>query len=316
MSETTTPEPEAAAGPPLSESLGGAPEAASAAATNGTPEHHPADVPAQAAPEAPQAPAPEPPAVAPAPDPTAALRAEIAAERAAREAIERRLAEPPPAPPPAAAAPPAPEPPTPFPNRAAFDTPDAFDTAVQQWHAAETARITRETVRTEQQRAAAEAAAQRQREAEEAGQRQQREANDRMLADWNGRRAKALETMPDFAAVAERADVTISPPMAAAIMQIESGPEVAYHLGKNPAEAARIAALPPLNAVFELGRIAAALAAPKPPAVSRTADPIRPVGAVAPAVVPALADMDMDSYAAKRQAALAASRRAPGARPH
>ena len=292
MTDEATPpaaEPTIPAGPPLSESSG-VPEAPSPSATT------------DAAPEPQAAPEPEP-SPEPAPDPLAVMRAEatrVAREEAARAIAEARAAVPQVAPEPQPP-PPAPEPPAPFPNRAAFDDPAAFDAAVQQWHALETARVARETVRQAQADAARDAAAQRQREADEAAARQQREANDRMLADWNTRRAKALETMPDFAAVAERADVTISPPMAATIMQIENGPQVAYHLGKNPAEAARIAALPPLNAVFELGRLAASLAAPKPPAVTRAPDPIRPVGGATPAVAPALADLSMEEYAARRR---------------
>ena len=276
-------------GPALSESVGVA-EPPSPSATS--------EPPAQAAPEAPETPEPPP---APAPDPTASLRAEIAAERAAREALEQRLAAPPPKPAEPPPAPRAPDPPAPFPARAAFDSPDAFDAAVQQWHATETTRVARETVRAEQERAATEAAAQRQRDAEEATTRQQRDANERIVNEWNARRAKAIEAKPDFAAVVENPAVQISPPMAAAIMQMEQGADVAYHLGKNPAEAARIAALPPLNAVFELGRLAASLAAPTAPKISRAPDPIRPVGGASPAVTPALADLDMDAYAARRR---------------
>lgn len=282
-------EPEILSGPPLSESSG-LPDAPSASATTETPEP---------APQVDPAPAPEP-----APDPVALARSEAA--RIAREETARALAEARAAiPAPAAAAPVqpvpvAPEPPAAYPDRAAFDDPRAFDAAVQQWHAAETARVTRETMRAEQQRITADAEARRQRETDEAAARQQREANDRLIADWNARRDKALETMPDFAAVAERSDLKISPPMATAIMQFENGPQIAYHLGKHPAEAERIAALPPMSAAFELGRLAASLEAPKAPAVSRAPDPIRPVAGAAPAVAPALAEMSMEEYAARR----------------
>jgi hypothetical protein len=58
--------------------------------------------------------------------------------------------------------------------------------------------------------------------------------------------------------------------MANAMLVIDSGHEVAYHLGQNPAEAARIANLPPSSQAREIGRLAKQLAAPPaaPPAVN------------------------------------------------
>ncbi len=295
--------------PPLSEAIG-MPEAPSPSASTAAPEPAPAVAPEPA-------PAADP-AAAPAPDPLAALQADLAAERAAREALQRELgarAVPPPAPEPAAA-PRTPEPAAPRPRRDQFDTPDAYDAAVDQWVMAETGRVARETVLQAQETAAQAAQARRTQEATEGEQRRQREHMEALATSWGRQRAEAVARYPDFATVAERPDIQITPAMAAAIMQTANGADVAYHLGKTPTEAARIAALPPIQQAFELGRLAATIGAPKAPAVSRAADPIRPVGAVSPAAPSALSDLDMDAYAARRQAELTAATRRPGARAH
>lgn len=68
--------------------------------------------------------------------------------------------------------------------------------------------------------------------------------------------------------------------MAAVIWESEIGPEIAYHLAKNPDEALRICNLTPLAQAREIGKIEAALA-PKPPAVKKPSsapEPITPVG--------------------------------------
>ncbi len=66
---------------------------------------------------------------------------------------------------------------------------------------------------------------------------------------------KAEAKYPDFKKVAFNPDLAITPAMSQVIRTSESGVDVAYHLGKNPAEAARIAQLPPIAQVRELGRI-------------------------------------------------------------
>jgi hypothetical protein len=47
--------------------------------------------------------------------------------------------------------------------------------------------------------------------------------------------------------------------MAEAITESSVGPQVAYELGKNPAEAARIASLPPMRQIAEIGQLEARL---------------------------------------------------------
>lgn len=55
-----------------------------------------------------------------------------------------------------------------------------------------------------------------------------------------------------------------TPQMAHAIKTSEAGPDVAYHLASNPADARRIAALDPFSQIRELGKLEGRLSAPAP----------------------------------------------------
>lgn len=83
---------------------------------------------------------------------------------------------------------------------------------------------------------------------------------------------------PDFAQVTGNPNLSITPAMAETIMDSDYGPDVAYHLGKNPAEAARISKLNPVSQARELGRIEALVSAPKP-ATNPPPAPVKKVGA-------------------------------------
>lgn len=112
-----------------------------------------------------------------------------------------------------------------------------------------------------------------------AQQRRDAEAYAARLADsFRERAAKAAERYEDFHEVAASNDHPVTTAMAQTIVLTESGPDVAYWLGKNKSEAVRIANLPPAAQSFELGKIAARLeaqreaaketkAAPPPPSV-------------------------------------------------
>jgi hypothetical protein len=64
---------------------------------------------------------------------------------------------------------------------------------------------------------------------------------------------------PDFDQVARNPQLQITPVMAEAITETSSGPAVSYWLGQNPSEAARIASLPPMRQVAEIGQLEARL---------------------------------------------------------
>ncbi len=140
-------------------------------------------------------------------------------------------------------------------------------------------------------------------------ERQQQEAQQRQIEEGNRAAQDAYKARvdtykaahADYEAVAERADVQVSMPMAAAIVHSEHGPAIQYYLGQNPAEATRIMALSPPQQLMALGRIEAQLNAPAPkPAISAAPKPIKPItpGSEPPHKSPE--DESMDEYATRR----------------
>lgn len=126
---------------------------------------------------------------------------------------------------------------------------------------------------------ASQAVAKTSKKAEE--QQQQQTAQQRaatVQANLNKRMAAASEKYDDFEDVVMSDDLPISPAMAEIIAESDLGGELAYHLGKNKAEAARIAALSPLAAARAMGLIEAKLAAAPAPEVSKAPEPPTPVG--------------------------------------
>lgn len=194
---------------------------------------------------------------------------------------------------------PAEAPADPKPQRAAFDSPDAYDDALAQWAAREGAR----QATTEIQRQQQEAAAETKRKADEAEAERQRGIQEaevtKLTAAWNERREAALEKYPDYQAVAENDDVQISQAMAAAIFQSDNGPDIAYHLGQNPDEAARIAGIQnPVIQAVEIGKLAARLSVPARP--SRAPRPIQPLEGNNAAADASEREPTMDEWAARR----------------
>ena len=137
-----------------------------------------------------------------------------------------------------------------------------------------------------------------------------------------GSRDPAKPTEQTFAEVAEQDGLQISLPMARAIMMEDNGPAVAYHLGQNPEEAARIAAIPdPLRQTVEMGKIFAALAPATEPRQqaqpSKAPPPVNPLRrSASPAVAKTLREIGDDpdgmaAYAAERLPQLR-SERLPG----
>lgn len=114
----------------------------------------------------------------------------------------------------------------------------------------------------------------------EAEQRSVRERQQAAINSHLERQTKAMEKFEDYEDVAFR-NPHMTEHMAGAIVESEMGPEVAYWLGKNQAESARIAKLSPVQQVKELGKIEAKLeapAAPPEPKPSAAPEPITPVG--------------------------------------
>lgn len=196
----------------------------------------------------------------------------------------------------------------PRPSRQQFDTPDAYDSALEAWAGREgERRATAENSR----RAQEEKAATEQKARDDAANAQKAAAEAEITAlqaTWTEKRAKAVEKFPDYETVAEADDLKISVPMAHSIMQADNGPDIAYYLGQNPDEAARIAGITNVGRqLFEMGKLAAKLTAP-PVRTTRAPRPLSPLnGNSAPADTSAR-EPSMDEWAAKRTAEIRASR--------
>lgn len=80
----------------------------------------------------------------------------------------------------------------------------------------------------------------------------------------------------DFNDIAFSNHFPVTDEMAQVMHESEIGPQMLYHLAKNPSEAVRIAQMSPLNAARELGRLEMRLA-PQPKRNSNAPPPIDPV---------------------------------------
>lgn len=93
---------------------------------------------------------------------------------------------------------------------------------------------------------------------------------------------RGAEAYEDFQEVAST-EMPITDAMTDAIMDMEAGHEVLYHLGQNPEEAERIAELRPVSQIRELTKLEAKLtgpkpkAAPKPKKTTSATEPLKPV---------------------------------------
>ena len=118
----------------------------------------------------------------------------------------------------------------------------------------------------------------KEREAKESQTRQQQEVA-KLHESYTKQTEQARQAYGDFDDVVQDPDLPISQAMAESIMRSTNGADVAYYLGKNPDQAARIASLDPFSAAVEIGRIAATVVRPQPRKTSNAPPPIQPVGA-------------------------------------
>jgi hypothetical protein len=118
----------------------------------------------------------------------------------------------------------------------------------------------------------------------EAKQRQQsaQQAQAQLTSAWEERSEKGLDKYDDFADVV--GELKPTNPVTAAIMQADNGEDIAYHLGKNPKEAMRIAGLQPMQQIMAIGYLGAKLASepPKAKQPSKAPPPPTPVSGARP----------------------------------
>jgi chemotaxis protein histidine kinase CheA len=150
---------------------------------------------------------------------------------------------------------------------------------------------------------------QREQQRTKADEAKARETQAKTVADTWAEKTKAAEAKhEDFAEVALKDDLPVTPAMADAIRDSEIGPEILYHLGKNPDEAARISKLSPIAAIRAIGKLEASLAVEatepqtKTPPVSKAPEPIRPVGGSRVNPVKDIEGMTQSEYRAYREA--------------
>lgn len=109
-------------------------------------------------------------------------------------------------------------------------------------------------------------------------QRQRQEQQERTTEAFLEKAEKAQERYPDFQMVVGNPNLAINEGMYEFIADSEHGPDIAYHLGKNPMKAAQIAQMSPIKAARELSRIEAEIASKPKANPSNAPEPISPVG--------------------------------------
>lgn len=130
----------------------------------------------------------------------------------------------------------------------------------------------------------------------------QQAERQRLVSGWEERADKAADKYDDWSEVV--GELQPDSPFVAAIMEADNGEDVAYHLGKHPKDAERIAKLPPRQQVFEIGKLSAklTLTPEKPKAPSKAPAPITPLTGAAPVVSTEPSEQDdMKSWMRKRQ---------------
>ncbi len=112
---------------------------------------------------------------------------------------------------------------------------------------------------------------------------------------WSETTAGFRQRVPDFDAVAHNPNLAVTPIMADAIRESNRGAEIAYYLGKNPAEAAQIAALPPVSQATAIARLENRLGA-NAVSVSRAPQPVGTLTVRGGSAGKSLEDMDFEEY--------------------
>lgn len=104
--------------------------------------------------------------------------------------------------------------------------------------------------------------------------------NREVFESYNERVKAAAEKYEDFEEVVGNRNIKIPQVVQLAVMEMENGPDVAYWLGKNPEEAAKLVEMRPLSAVRAIERIAAKLGTPEKKEEKKGSNappPIKPV---------------------------------------
>ena len=112
-------------------------------------------------------------------------------------------------------------------------------------------------------------------------------------ARWQDKSQDFSEKHPDFETVISNPALKITPDMLSVFQDSDKGPDIAYHLGKNPDIAAKIARLPRNKMALAIGRLERDLSTPKPQPTNAPQPP-NPVGGQQPTVDPG--EMGIDDW--------------------
>ena len=140
-------------------------------------------------------------------------------------------------------------------------------------------------------------------EIEQSARIRHEEAETLRAQQYQDRLAAAREAIPDIDTKLSDPTLPITEHAARIIAESEKGPQMAYWLANNRAEAERIARLAPSQQAFELGRIEARInAAPQARKVSKAPAPVQTIGAGASPGGKDPSSMSMSEYIAWRKA--------------
>lgn len=181
------------------------------------------------------------------------------------------------------------------PQRTKFGSDEEFEDAIGEWRAEKIIAKREQEQRDARQKAS---------EAE-------------IVETWQQRVTRAIEEIPDYADTIRKSEVILPGHIHRAILESESGPELAYYFAKHPAEAKRYSDMTPTAALRGIGKLEDKLTAEEGettiPAkkaavieVSKAPVPISPVREAG-----GITDQrpkDFESYRAKREAEKAAKR--------
>ena len=131
----------------------------------------------------------------------------------------------------------------------------------------------------------------------------QRESDARLVQQQFQLRAESGRAKhADFDTVIGNPDLTINESMLQVIAESESGADLAYHLGKNPVEAARLASMPPAMMGMEMARIESRLSVQPEPSIPTPIDTGSNVSGTGESSVPDLGKMSTEEYIKQRRA--------------
>jgi hypothetical protein len=183
-----------------------------------------------------------------------------------------------------------PEPSAARPKPEDFQDYDAYVEALADWKAEEKARKLRDELKAESEKTRAKTEA------------------DRRMEAFRAAESKVRATVQDYdEAIQDAQDTPMTQVMFDVILESEVGPNLLYHLAKNPDEAERIAHLSPARQAAEIGKLEDKLAQqlkdPPKPKASNAPPPVNPVRARGSASTPRLDDpnLSMEEYSRLRR---------------